>query len=135
MLGIRKVSGEELTIALEEDLLPDLRALKRRLNQVHGFPPRFRQRLLLHGKCLEDTATLQAGMELELVLLVFVPNPSPDEVHEFTAAARVGGFDKVRALGHVKFRSPLVPDHAAFRPYVWKLKFPAVFPDFRLSPC
>ena len=97
MLRIKRISGEELTTAPEEDLLPDVRALKRRLNQLYGLPPRFRQRLLLHDKCLEDTATLHPGMELELVLLVFVPNPSPDEVQDFTSAARAGDFDKVRA--------------------------------------
>ena len=106
MLRIRKVSGEELTIALEEDLVPDVRALKQHLNQQHGLPPRFRQRLLLHGKCLEDTATLHHGMELELVILAFIPNPSSDEVQEFTAAASNGDFDKVRVLSHVNFRTP-----------------------------
>ena len=106
MLRIRRVSGEELTTALEKDKLPDVRALKRRLNQLHGLQPRFRQRLLLHGKCSEDAATLHPGMELELILLVFVPNPSPDEVHECTAAAHAGSFDKVRALSDVNFRTP-----------------------------
>ena len=98
MLRIRKVSGEELTTALEEDLVHDVRALKRRLNQLYGLPPRFGQRLLLHGKCLEDTATLHPGMELELVILAFIPDPSPDEVQKFTAAAGAGDFDKVRML-------------------------------------
>ena len=106
MLRIRRVSGEELSTALEEDLLPDVRALKRRLNQLYGLPPRFRQRLLLHGKCLEDAATLLPGMELELVLLNFVPKPSPDQTHEFTAAARARDLDKVRALSDVKLRRP-----------------------------
>ena len=36
-------------------------------------------------------------MELELVVLAFIPNPSPGEVQEFTAAARAGDFDKLRA--------------------------------------
>ena len=97
MLRIRKVSGEELTIALEDDLVPDVRALKQHLNQRHCLPPHFRQRLFLHGRCLEDTATLHPGMELELVLLAFILNPSPDEVQAFIAAARAGDFDKVRA--------------------------------------
>ena len=97
MLQIRRLSGEELTIALEEDLVPDVTALKRRLNQLHGLPPRFGQRLLLHGTCLEDTATLHPGMELELVMLPFISNPSPDEVQEFIAAAGAGDFDQVRA--------------------------------------
>ena len=95
---IRKVSGEELTIKLAEELVPDVTALKQHLNQLLGLPPRFRQRLLLHGQCLEDTAALHATMELELVVLAFIPNRSSDEVREFTAAAGAGDFDKVRAL-------------------------------------
>ena len=54
--------------------------------------------MLLHGKCLEDTATLHPGMELELVILAFIPNCSPEEVQEFTAAAGAGDFDKVRTI-------------------------------------
>ena len=95
MLRITRISGEELTTSLEEeDLILDVRALKRRLNQLYGLPPRFRQRLLLHGTCFEDSATLHPGMELELVMLPFIFNPSPDEMQEFTAAA---GADKVRS--------------------------------------
>ena len=90
------MSGEELAITLKEDLVPDVRALKQQLNQLHGLPPRCRQRLLFHGKCLEDTATLNPGMELELVTLAFVPSLPPDEVQEFIAAAGDGLFDKVR---------------------------------------
>ena len=101
MLRIRRVSGEELTIALEEGLVPHVRALKRRLNQLYGLLPRFGQRLLLHGICLEDIATLHAGMELELVMLAFLPNPSRDEVQEFTAAACAGDLDKVRIASDV----------------------------------
>ena len=85
---IRRVSGEELTITLQEDLFPDVRALKQQLNQLHGLAPRCRQRLLLHGQCLEDTATLQPGMELELVILAFIPNPSPEEVARFHSCRR-----------------------------------------------
>ena len=101
MLRIRRVSGEELTIALDEDLVSDVRALKQHLNQLHDLPPRFRQRLVLHDQCLEDTATLQPGMELELIILAFIPNPSADEVQEFTAAAGAGHLNKVCALNKV----------------------------------
>ena len=106
MLRIRKISGEELTIALEEDLVPDVRALKQHLSQRLGFPPRFRQRLLLHGQCLEDTQTLHSLTELELVVSAFIPDPSPDEVQEFTAAAGSGHFDKVRALNGARLPTP-----------------------------
>ena len=95
---IRRVSGEELTVTLKEDLLPDVGSLKQHLNRGHGLPPHFRQRLLLHGQCLEDTATLHSAMELELVILAFIPNRSPDEIQEFTTAADAGDFDKVRGL-------------------------------------
>ena len=133
---IRRVSGEELTITLEEALVPDVRALKQHLNQVHGLPPRFRQRLLLGGQCLEDNATLQLGMELELVMLAFIPNPTPEEVQAFTAAAGAGHVDKVRALNEAQFRT-LHCAHIMQRVGIdaWKLEFPALFPDLRLSPC
>ena len=98
MLQISRMSGEELTITLEEALVPDVRALKQHLNQLHGLPPRFRQRLLVHGQCLEDTATLPPGTELELVVLAFIPNRSVYEAEEFTNAAGAGDYDEARAL-------------------------------------
>ena len=58
------MSGEELTTVLEDDLLLDVRAFKQHLNHLRDLPPRLRQRLLLHGQCLEDTATLDSAMEL-----------------------------------------------------------------------
>ena len=106
MLQISRMSGEELAIALEEELVPDVKALKQHLNQLHDLPPRFRQRLLLHGQCLEDTATLHSAMALELVVLAFIPNRSPDEVQEFTAAAEAGDLEKVRSLNKAEFRMP-----------------------------
>ena len=106
MLRISRISGEELTIALEQDLVPDVKALKHHLNQLHDLPPRFRQRLLLHGQCLADTATLHPAMELELVVLAFIPTPSPKEVQQFTAAAGAGHFDKARESNEAQFRRP-----------------------------
>ena len=57
MLRIRRVSGEELILALEdtksaleEDLIPDVRALKQHLNQLQDLSRRFRQRLLLNSQ-------------------------------------------------------------------------------------
>ena len=90
---LRKISGEELTIALEEYLVPDARPVKPHLSQRQDFPPHFRQMLIFHGQCLEDSATLHSGMALEPVLLAFIPNPSPVEVQYFTAAAGAGHFD------------------------------------------
>ena len=100
MLRISRISGEELTIALEEDLVPDVRALKQHLHRQQDLPPRFRQRLLLDGQCLEDTAALQPTMELELVVLSFIRDASPDELQQLTAAAVAGHSDKVCALTH-----------------------------------
>ena len=98
MVRINTISGEELTTALKEDLVPDVRALKQHLHQLHDLPPRFRQRLLLHGQCLEDSAALHPAMELQLVVLAFIPNPSLDEVQKFTAAAGANHHSKARAL-------------------------------------
>ena len=106
MFRISRISGEELAIALEEELVPDVRALKQHLHQLQDLPPRFRQRLLLHGQCLEDTATLHPAMELELIVLAFIPNPSPIEVQELTAAAGDGCLDKARALNEAKCHTP-----------------------------
>ena len=136
MLRISRISGEELTIALEEDLITDVRALKQHLNQRQGLPPRFRQRLLLDGECLEDTATVHAAMELELVVLAFIPNTSHDEIQEFTAAAGAGRFDKVRALKKAQLRKPLGEQiMQRFGADVLKLKCSAVCLEFRSSPC
>ena len=60
------LSGEELT-SLPVEEVSDVRELKRLLNRSHGQPPRFRQRLLLHGANLDDTARLDAADELGLV--------------------------------------------------------------------
>ena len=81
---------------------PDVRALKQHLHQLHDLPPCFRQRLLLRGQCLEDTAALHPAMELQLVVLAFIPNPSRDEVQEFTAAAGTGHHSKARALNEAR---------------------------------
>ena len=57
MLRIRKLSGEDLaSFPLSE--LSDVKALKQRLREQHGLPPRFRQRLLHKGNILDDAVTL-----------------------------------------------------------------------------
>ena len=105
MPRISRVSGGELATAPEEEVIADVRALKQHLNQLHNVPPRCRQRLLLHGQPLEDTEALHSAMELELVVLAFVPNPSSAEVREFTAAAGAGQFHKARASNAIQFRT------------------------------
>ncbi|CAE7228827.1 unnamed protein product [Symbiodinium necroappetens] len=65
MLRITLLSGEALaSIAAEE--VGDVKALKRRLHQHHGLPPRFRQKLLHEGSVLEDAAMLDSMMEVQV---------------------------------------------------------------------
>ena len=52
---------------------------------------------------LDEHEPRRSAMDLELVALAFIPNPSLDEVQEFTAAAAAGQFDKVRALNEAHF--------------------------------
>ena len=48
----------------------DVRELKRYLHRLRGFPPRFRQRLLLPcGQAMDDSAKPDSSTDLELVLL------------------------------------------------------------------
>ena len=82
------LSGEELGSVPLEDLT-DVKSLKQQLSQLHGVPPRFRQRLLLHGKCLDDSFPLDSPLDLELVLLCFA-SVSQTEVDELANAAARG---------------------------------------------
>ena len=94
MLRIRMVSGEELaTIPVEE--VSSVRALKRRLQQLHGLPPMFRQRLLLQGssKKLDDDDKVDLPMDLELVVLNLC-STSLAQADEFVAASKKGSVDK-----------------------------------------
>ena len=75
-------------------------------------------------------------MELDLVVLPFITNPSPHEVQEFTGAAGAGDFDEARAFNRAQLRTP----HSELSVTrggldVQTFQFPATFPDFRLSPC
>ena len=86
MLRVLQMSGEEVAAVPVEEL-SDVKALKHRLRQHHGMPPRFRQRLLLHHTqtILDDNAELEGGRTLQLLLLNFnEPSPATDEL---TAAA------------------------------------------------
>ena len=56
-------------------------------------------------------------MDLELVVLAFITNPSPDDVQIFTAAAAAGHFDKVRRLNGAqlnKARTEQIMQHRGF---------------------
>ena len=90
MLRVLQMSGEEVAAVPVEEL-SDVKALKRRLLQQHGMPPRFRQRLLLHDTqaILDDTAELEGGMTLQLLLLNF-NEPSQAKADELTEAASHG---------------------------------------------
>ena len=68
MLHVRWLSGEELA-TLPADDVRDVRAVKQRLHKTHGVPPRFRQRVLLDGKNLDDAAEVDASMDLHLLVL------------------------------------------------------------------
>ena len=82
------LSGEALTsIPVEE--LHDVRALKQCLNQLHGLPPRFRQRVFLRGELLEDTTKLDSPMDLDLVVLAFA-DVSQSDVDDLILHAEEG---------------------------------------------
>ena len=82
------LSGEAVTsIAVEE--ICDVRGLKRRLHQLHGLPPRFRQRVLAHAQDLEDSVPLDSPMDLDLVLLSFA-DVSESQGDNLVDAARRG---------------------------------------------
>eukprot|EP00439_Symbiodinium_sp_Y106_P013121 s2957_g1.t3 len=107
MLHIRMLSGEEVaSIPVEE--LCDVRSLKRQLNQLKGFPPRFRQRLFgcgSRGSPLDDDTKLDSPMDLELVLLTYSV-ASPADADELVNAARDGSVAEVDAI----LQLPTIPD-------------------------
>ena len=85
MLRITQLSGEELTcLPLTE--LSDVKALKQRLHEQHGLPPRFRQTLLHEGNTLDDAVKLETEMDLQLLIVAF-SEPSGDQGRELRAAA------------------------------------------------
>ena len=79
--------------------LNDIRGLKQLLNQRHGIPLRFRQRLLFREEILEDTAMLHAPMDLHLVLLPLA-DITQDQANKVVAAARNGTIVKVEQMLH-----------------------------------
>ena len=84
MLRVASLAGEELAI-IPLDELTDVKSLKQLLQRTHGFPPRFRQQLLLNQKLLDDAFKLDTAMDLQLVLLTF-SSTSQAQTHELTAA-------------------------------------------------
>ncbi|CAE7273585.1 Ankyrin repeat domain-containing protein 29 [Symbiodinium microadriaticum] len=96
MLRIANLAGEELArIPLDE--LTDVKSLKQLLQRTHGFPPRFRQQLLLNEKILDDAFKLETPVELQLVLLTFSSTSQP-QTHELTAASTVASASEVESM-------------------------------------
>ena len=94
MLRVRMMSGEE--VASMPVVEPrDVKALKHQLNQLHGLPARFRQRLFHCGNPLDDSVNLDSPVELELVLLTFSAS-TPMQVDELVAASENGSVSQVR---------------------------------------
>ena len=76
---------------------------------------------------------MHPGMELELAMLALIPDRSPDEVQQFTAAANAGDFDKVLAKNGTNICTPH-SEQIMQRRGLDVLK-PKLFPDGRLSTC
>ncbi|CAE7632510.1 ANK3 [Symbiodinium sp. CCMP2456] len=96
MLQIKMLSGEAVA-SLPVEEINDVRGLKQKLIELHGMPPRFRQRILLNGESLEDTVKLDRPMDLELVLLTFA-DVSEEAVEDLNDAAREGSVAKVQSM-------------------------------------
>ena len=71
-----------------------MRGLKQHLTQLHGLPPRFRQRVLFLGESLEDAERLDSPMDLDVVLLTFA-DVSEGQAEELAAAAAKGSIAEV----------------------------------------
>ena len=106
MLRILAISGEELaSVAVEE--ASNVRALKLHLHKLHSFPPRFQQRILHCGRCLDDASDLLSNMDLQLVLLS-CSSPSDLQAEELRVAAAEGLTEELERL----LLLPLEPDLA-----------------------
>ena len=88
MLRIRMLSGEDVASIPVGEVI-DVRAMKQRLNALHGLPNRFRQRLICQGSPLDDSATLSSPADLELVLLPH-SDATETQVDELVTAAANG---------------------------------------------
>ena len=72
----------------------NVRAVKRRLQKLHGLPSRFRQRLIFQGTILDDDDDkLESSLDLVLVLQPF-SIASQTQADELVAAAEDGSVDK-----------------------------------------
>eukprot|EP00439_Symbiodinium_sp_Y106_P084137 s746_g24.t5 len=88
MLHIKRLSGEEVTsVYLTE--LSDVKALKQRLHQQHGLPPRFRQRLLHKSSTLDDALSFASFFDPRVVAATF--SEATEEMPRQLAAAAEHG--------------------------------------------
>ena len=110
MLQVRMLSGEAVASIPAEELeeLSDISGLKKRLSQLQGLAPRFRQRLLLRGEILEETATLHSPMGMHLVCLPFA-DVSQSQVNDLAAAAERGSYATVESMLQLP-QDPDLPD-------------------------
>ena len=110
MLQVRMLSGEAVASIPAEELeeLGDISGLKKRLSQLQGLAPRFRQRLLLRGEILEETATLHSPMDLHLVCLPFA-DVSQSQVNDLAAAVERGSYATVESMLQLP-QDPDLPD-------------------------
>eukprot|EP00439_Symbiodinium_sp_Y106_P055112 s173_g7.t1 len=84
MFRITLISGKEVaSLPLAE--LSDVKALKQRLHQQNGLPPRFRQKLLHEGTVLDDAVKLASVMEPQ-VLAATSPDAVAREPRQLAAA-------------------------------------------------
>ena len=104
MLQVRMLSGEAVT-SMPVAEIQDVKALKQRLTQLHGFP-RFRQRVLFHGENLTDDVTLESQLNLDLLLLTFA-DVSQRQVDKLAAAALQGSVSEVGSLETVDAHGPI----------------------------
>ena len=93
MLRIRMLSAAEVAMPVEE--VRTVKEVKQRLHQLHGLPPRFRQRLLLQDRILDDAEDCHSPLSLDLVLQPLVA--AETQVDELISAAGAGSTEKAGA--------------------------------------
>ena len=92
MLHMRLLSGQ-VVASMPVEQVSSVKEVKRRLHQLHGLPPRFRQRLILHGTNLDDADMLDTPLDLEIVLQDFAIASQAQEC-ELVAAATNGSLEE-----------------------------------------
>ena len=112
MLRVWTLSGENIKFPVEE--LEDVKTLKRLLHDLHQFPPRFRQRILIEGRNLDDSAKLDSSVDASVVLQA-LHKPSQSEADNLAAAAESGSLSKVEAILQLP-QDPNAPDRSGCRP-------------------